>query len=98
MNDTSAAPDQHHKLIKDMLEELNEVLDEHVVLKVARNVTGLKVTDQCEVESIEGDPQVAVQGLVDEFIGLSNAVVIKTLQPLLKQCPWIKVPMIDKQQ
>jgi hypothetical protein len=98
MSDPSTSPNQYHELINDMLLELKEVLDEHVVVKAARNVIGLKITDDAKVEAIEGNPQAIVQGLVDEFIGLSNAVVVKTLQPLLKQCPWIKVPMAQQEQ
>lgn len=92
-DEAKAASNQYHELINDMFSELSEVLDEHVVIKAARNVKGLRISDKGEIEGIEGDPQLVVQGLVDEFIGLSNAVVVKTLQPLLKQCPWIKMPM-----
>lgn len=95
MTDTN---NQYNQLINDMLSELNKVLDSHVVVRIARKVNGLKITDQGEVESVEGEPQAIVQSLVDEFIGLSNVVVITTLQPLLKQCPWIKVPVIEQKQ
>lgn len=94
--DASVSSEQYSRLVNDMLQELNQVLDEYVVVRAARKVAGLKLSDKGEVESIEGDPQAAVQGLVNEIIGLSNAVVVKTLQPLLKQCPWIKVPMTEK--
>lgn len=93
---SKTSPDQHQVLINDMLRELDQVLDQHVVSRIANRVDGLKVSDQAKVKEISADPQAVVQGLVDEFVGLSNDVVVKTLQPLLKQCPWIKVPMLEK--
>ena len=100
MNGNSAAQatnanQQYRQIITDMLQELNQVLDDHVVVKIARGVPGLTVADTGQVEAIEGDPQAVVQGVVDQFVGLSNKVVVKTLQPLLRQCPWIKVPGVS---
>lgn len=88
----ASSNEQYRQIITDMLKELSEVLDEHVVVKIARNVEGLSIADNGEVQSVQGDPQEVVQRVVDQFVGLSNKVVVKTLQPLLKQCPWIKVP------
>lgn len=93
--ETASQP--YKQIIKDMLIELNQALDPHVVVKVARKVQGLKISDTLEVEALDGDPQTIVQGLVDEFVGLSNQVVVRTLQPLLKQCPWIKLPGVNTQ-
>lgn len=94
MTDTNASQDQYRQIISDMLGELNQVLDEHVVTRVARNVEGLELSETGEITSLNGDPQEIVQNLIDKFVGLSNTVVVKTLQPLLKQHPWIKVPDI----
>lgn len=88
--ETASQP--YKQIIKDMLLELNQALDSHVVVKVARKVQGLRISETLDVETLEGDPQAIVQELVDAFVGLSNEVVVKTLRPLLKQCPWIKLP------
>lgn len=94
MANSTASEDQYKQLINDMTSQLEEVLDEHVVRKKLDQIEGLTFSETGEIQSIEGDPQEVVQRLVDTFLSLSNEVVVKTLQPLLKQCPWIKVPNI----
>ncbi len=95
MNDNSQSGKQYFPLIEDLLAELSQSLDEHVVAKVVSNVSGLKVSEEGKVLSIEGNPQDIVQELVNKFLGLSNEIVIKTMQPILKQCPWIKISNTD---
>ena len=79
-----------------MLAELRQVLDEHVVVKTLSGLPGLKLSEHGEILAIDGDPQEVIQGIVDKFVGLSNILVVKSLQPLLKQCPWIKLPILQK--
>lgn len=83
---------QYHQLINDMLSELSSTLDEHVVSKVMRGVKGVTLSDEGKVISLTGEPQEIVQEVVNKFLGLSNELVVKTMQPILKQCPWIKIP------
>ena len=92
MNSTNDANAQYHQLINDMISELSSILDEHVVLRVIREVNGIAVSEEGKVLSLTGDPQEVVQELVNKFLGLSNELVVKTMQPILKQCPWIKIP------
>jgi hypothetical protein len=94
MSDKSVSKDQYKKLIEEIRSELNQVLDEHVVTKKLSQVEGLSLSETGEITLITDDPQRVVQKLVDTFLRLSNEVVVKTLQPLLKQCPWIRVPSI----
>lgn len=96
-NTAPSAHDQYRTLVTEMLGELNQALDEHVVRKIAGQVEGLRFGDNGQLQAIEGDPQEVIQDLVDACVGLSNAVVIKTLQPLLKQCPWIRIPGTQSQ-
>lgn len=96
MTDADFSDEQYKKLIQEMLDKLKDVLDEHVVVKIVRDVEGVTVSENGEVLSIEGPPQDIIQRLMDRFLGLSNDVVVKTLQPLLTQCPWIKISTLDK--
>lgn len=89
-------PNEYQNLISEMLRELRQVLDEHVLVKTLADLQGLKLSQNGEVLAIEGNPEDVIQGMVDKFVGLSNLVVVKTLQPLLKQCPWIKLPNLAK--
>ncbi|OGY18705.1 MAG: hypothetical protein A2786_04385 [Candidatus Chisholmbacteria bacterium RIFCSPHIGHO2_01_FULL_52_32] len=94
----STQPNEYKNLISDMLRELRQVLDEHVLVKTLADLQGLKLSQNGEVLAIEGDPQAVIQGMVDKFVGLSNMVVVKTLQPLLRQCPWIKLPNVEARE
>lgn len=92
MSNGNSSEDQYKKLIEDMLNESRQVLDEHVVNKLVKEVENLTLSDSGEVLSIVGDPQEVIQNLINKFVGLSNEIIIKTLKPLLQQCPWIKIP------
>lgn len=96
MTDGDFSNDQYMKLIQEMLDKLKDVLDEHVVVKIVKDVEGVTISENGKVLSIEGSHQDIIQRLMDRFLSLSNDVVVKTLQPLLTQCPWIKISKLDK--
>ncbi len=96
MADGEFSQDQCKQLAQEMLDKLVEVLDEHVVFKLIKEVPGITISEKAEVLSIDENPQDVIQRLMDKFLSLSNEVVVKTLQPLLTQCPWIKIPMLNK--
>lgn len=77
-------------LINDILAKQSLILGPDIVMAKAQNVQGLKVSDG-KVVSIDGDPQVVLQKLVDEYIGLSGQIVKNVLNPVFEKYPSIKV-------
>lgn len=86
-----AAETDYKNLINDIIAKQTVILGPDIVMLKAKNVQGLKLNDQGQVESITGDPQVILQNLVDEYIALSGQIVKNILNPVFAKYPDIKV-------
>jgi hypothetical protein len=75
---------EYKKLLTEVIQKQMVVLGPSITLTKARNVKGLTVSDQGEVLNLEGDPKVLIQDLINQFVQLSNLIVEKTMEPLLK--------------
>lgn len=78
-------------LVNDIIAKQIEILGPDIVMVKARNVSGLKFTTGNKVESIDSDPQIVLQSLIDEFVGLSGQIVKNILSPVFAKYPDIKV-------
>jgi hypothetical protein len=87
----SAAETDYKNLINDIIAKQTVILGPDIVMLKAKNVQGLKLNSQGQVESITGDPQVILQNLVDEYIALSGQIVKNILNPVFAKYPDIKV-------
>lgn len=94
MNKQKTSQEQYKQLIQEMLNELKNVLGEKTVIRLGKEVEGLTLSSSGKVIQFSDDPQETVQKLIDKFVGLSNEIIITGLKPLLKQCPWIKIPNV----
>lgn len=83
--------DQYKQLMSDVIKKQIVILGPQIALLKARNVQGVIVSDQGEVTDIQGDPQEALQKLVNEYVSLSGEIVKKAMEPLLNKYPSIKV-------
>lgn len=63
------------------------VLGPDITLAKVRNVTGLTVDIQGDVQKMEGDPQVMLQSLINQFVELSGMIVKKTMESILTSYP-----------
>jgi hypothetical protein len=86
-----ANKDQYVNLINDIITKQVLILGPDIVLVKAKNVPGLKLDASGKVLSIDSDPAVALQKLVDEYIGLSGQIVKNILSPVFAKYPDIKV-------
>ena len=82
---------QYINLINDIISKQTVILGPDIVMLKAKNVQGLKLDDAGKVLSIEGDPQVILQQLIDEYISLSGQIVKNILNPVFAKYPDIKV-------
>jgi len=82
---------EYRKLLTEIIKKQIIILGPDITLVKARNISVLTVADDGSVTAISGDPQAALQGLIDEFVSLSGLIVKKTMEPLLSKYPSIKV-------
>lgn len=77
----------YKKLLTEVIKKQIVILGPTITLAKARNVKGLTVADDGTVTQIDGQPQVLIQGLIDQFVQLSGLIVKKTMEPLLSAFP-----------
>ena len=81
----------YKNLINDIIAKQTLILGPDIVLLKARNVPGLKLSDDGKAEAIEGDPQEVLQKLINEYISLSGQIVKNILTPVFAKYPDIKL-------
>lgn len=82
---------QYINLMDDIISKQMVILGPDISLVKAKNVQGLKLDQNGKVTAIDGDPQVVLQQLIDEYIGLSGQIVKNILTPVFAKYPDIKV-------
>ena len=83
--------ENYKNLINEIIAKQTLILGPDIVLMKARNVSGLKLSGDGNVESITGDPSEVLQNLVNEYIALSGQIVKNILSPVIAKYPEIKV-------
>lgn len=78
---------EYRKLLTDLIQKQIAVLGPSIALLKARNVPSLEVDEDGQVIKITGDPQEALQGLINEYVSLSGEIVKRTMEPLIKKYP-----------
>lgn len=82
---------EYKNLINDIIAKQILILGPDIVLLKARNVPGLKISNNGEVLDLAGDPQEILQHLIDEYIALSGQIVKNILNPVFAKYPDIKI-------
>jgi hypothetical protein len=82
---------QYINLINDIITKQTLILGPDIVLMKAKNISELKLDTAGKVLNIDGDPQVVLQKLIDEYIGLSGQIVKNILTPVFAKYPDIKI-------
>ena len=77
--------------MSDIIKKQIVILGPQIAILKARNVAGLHVSDAGDVTGIDGNPQEALQILIDEYVSLSGLIVKKAMEPLLSKYPEIKI-------
>lgn len=77
----------YKQLFSQLIKKQMLVLGPDITLAKVRNVTGLTVDINGDVQKIEGDPQALLQGLINQFVELSGMIVKKTMESILTSYP-----------
>lgn len=73
----------YKKLFSELIKKQMLILGPDITLAKAKNVVGITVDINGEVQQIEGDPNVMLQNLINEFVELSGLIVKKTMESIL---------------
>lgn len=85
-------PDQNEykKMLTDLIQKQMVVLGPNIALDKARKVVGLKINDDGSVVDVEGDLQMVLKGVANEYMTLSGQIAQMTLNSLLEKYPQVK--------
>lgn len=90
--------DNYLNLMSEIIKKQIVILGPQITILKARDVPGLHVTDSGDVTSVDGDPQVAIERLIDEYVSLAGLIVKKAMEPLLAKYPEIKLKGVEEGQ
>ena len=79
--------DEYKKMLTDLIQKQMVVLGPNIALDKARKVPKLKVADDGTVLDMDGDPQMVLKGVANEYMTLSGQIAQMTLNSLLEKYP-----------
>ncbi len=79
--------EQYKLLLSEIIIKQSIILGPHIAVLKARNVPGLKVSDDGNVIDISGNLQDTLETLVDEYVNLSGQIVKNTLGSVFAKYP-----------
>lgn len=85
-----ADQEEYKKMLTDLIQKQMVVLGPNIALDKARKIAGLKVTDDGTVLDMDGDPQLVLKGVANEYMALSGQIAQMTLNTLLEKYPMVK--------
>jgi hypothetical protein len=83
--------EEYKNIMTEMIKKQIVILGPDIAIMKAKNVKELNIAPDGEITEINGDPQVVLQKLIDEYVALSGLIVKKTMEPLLAKYPSVKV-------
>lgn len=82
--------DEYKKMLTDLIQKQMVVLGPNIALDKAKKVPGLKVSEDGTVMDVDGDPQMVLKGVANEYMTLSGQIAQMTLKSLLEKYPQVK--------
>ncbi len=81
---------EYKQMLTDLIQKQMVVLGPNIALDKARKIPGLKVADDGTVLDMDGDPQLVLKGVANEYMALSGQIAQMTLNTLLEKYPTLK--------
>ncbi|MCL5666799.1 MAG: hypothetical protein M1383_03450 [Patescibacteria group bacterium] len=82
--------EEYKKMLTDLIQKQMVVLGPNIALDKARKIPGLVVQDDGTVMDVDGDPQMVLKGVANEYMTLSGQIAQMTLNTLLEKYPAVK--------
>lgn len=77
-------------LMTEIIAKQSVILGPEIAILKAKNVTGVIINDAGQVIDIKGEPDIALQRLVNEYVELSGMIVKNALGSIFEKYPTIK--------
>ena len=82
-----ASDTDYKSLFSQLIKKQMLVLGPDITLAKVKNVIGITVDINGDVQKLEGDPQKLLQGLINQYVELSGMIVKKTMESILTSYP-----------
>jgi hypothetical protein len=82
--------EEYKKMLTDLIQKQMVVLGPNIALDKAKKISGLAVSDDGTVLDMDGDPQMVLKGVANEYMALSGQIAQMTLNTLLEKYPTVK--------
>lgn len=79
--------DDGKQIFTQVIKKQMEILGAGITLARVRNVPGIKIDQAGNVVSIEGNTQVLLEQLTNQFVELSGLIIKKTMESILSSRP-----------
>jgi hypothetical protein len=80
---------QYLQLLTEIIKKQAVILGPDIALLKARSIVGIKVSDDCSVTDIVGDPKEVIQKLINSYVELSGQIVKSALGSIFEKYPSI---------
>lgn len=79
--------ENNKRIFSEVIKRQIAILGPDITLAKVKNVPGIEVDPTGEVVNLQGDPQVLLQELINQFVELSGLIVKKTMESILATHP-----------
>lgn len=80
----------YKQMLTEIIKKQIIILGPQIAVLKARGVTGLKVSDDGTVESVDAPEQIILQKLIDEYVALSGEIVKNAVNSIFEKYPSIQ--------
>lgn len=87
--------DQYKALITEVIAKEAVILGPDIAILKARNVSELVISDKGEVTDVRGNPDEAVQKLIEEYVNLSGLIVKNVTKSIFEKYPMVQQKKIS---
>jgi hypothetical protein len=84
------SPQEFKQIITEIIKKQSVILGPQIAILKARNVQGLKVSDDGTVSDVDGNGQEILQRLIEEYVALSGEIVKNTVNSVFAKYPSLK--------
>jgi hypothetical protein len=78
-----ASDEENKRVLTEVVKRQMAILGPDITIAKVRNVPGIKLDASGQVVGIEGDPQVLLSELINQFVELSGLIVKKTMESII---------------
>lgn len=82
--------DQYKALISEVIAKEAVILGPDIAILKARNVPELVISDKGEATDVRGNPDEAVQKLIEEYVNLSGLIVKNVTKSIFEKYPMVQ--------